>query len=132
MGLSAHVTLLYGQEAIKKMIDDIPAKMNAILEERQMNGPVSLAEMRDVVAESDRLKNMETTLAELAGTIKSQGASPPQEVETNIAPRFNLFDHPDKIRRCIPAGWEFPKLKVCRTHVCAVALRKRSGKDSCD
>ena len=116
-GLPAHTTLLYGQEAIMKKIDDIPAKMNAVLEERQMNGPVLLAEMRDVVTESDQLKNMERTLAELAGAIKNQGASPPQEVETNIAPRFNLFDHPDKIRRRIPSGWEFPKLKLEHMYV---------------
>ena len=116
-GLPAHVALLYGQEAIKKLIADIPATINAALEERQMNGPVSLAEMRDVVTESDRLKNMERTLVELAGAIKSQGASPSQEVETNIAPRFNLFDHPDKIRRRIPAGWEFPKLKLQHMYV---------------
>ena len=116
-GLPAHATLLYGQEAIKKMIDDIPAKMNAIVEDRQMNGPVSLTEMRDVVAKSHRLKNMETTLAELGGAIKSKGASSPQQVETNIAPRFNLFDDPDKIRRRIPAGWEFPNLKVEHMYV---------------
>ena len=115
-GLPAHVTLLYGQSKIKKKIDDLPAKMNALLEERQMNGPVSLAEMKDVVAESDRLKSIERTLSELAGAIKSQGA-PPQKVETKIAPRFNLFNHPDKIRRRIPEGWEFPKLKLQHMYV---------------
>ena len=28
------------------------------------------------------------------------------------APRFNLFDHPDRIRRRVPKDWEFPKLNL--------------------
>ena len=82
-----------------------------------MNGPVSLAELRDVVAESVRLKNMERRLAELAGAIKSRGASLPPEVPTSTAKRFNLFNHPDKIMRRIPAGWELPKLKLQHMYV---------------
>ena len=48
-GLPAHVALLYGQEGIKKKIDDISATINAVLQERQMNWPVSLAELEVTV-----------------------------------------------------------------------------------
>jgi len=121
-GLPAHVAVLYGMKKLEKKIDNIPKQIEGLLEERQMNGPVSLAEMRSLVTEAvSESVNCLTEKIEAALGSQRVAESNATNVSANTdaandqpsrAPRFNLFDHPDRIRRRVPKDWEFPKLNL--------------------
>ena len=74
-GLPPHVIELAKLTEIKACIDAIPQRVEEILENKQLNGPVSLAQMRRLVENSPAIKKMEEGMDRMACALENSQAS---------------------------------------------------------
>ena len=115
-GLPPHVLHLSKLQQLEDKVDKMPKKLEDMLEAKQMNGPVSLAQMKTIVATCPIVRRMEATMIRMEAVIESRGVSAePDQVADftgGIGTRFDLFDHPDGKKRRIPPSWEIPKIQL--------------------
>lgn len=114
-GLPPHVIQLNQMEQLKSICRAIPDKLEALLDRRQMNGPVSLEqirrEVRVVVETSPTMRKLEEAVALI---LRANELRSPAEEEADAAAtaamtqRYEKFPHPDGVRRRVPPGWKLP------------------------
>jgi hypothetical protein len=119
-GLPPHVMELAKLRSIEEKVDKVPdvtaAKIETLFESHQMNGPVSLTQMKKLVENSPTMKMMAAAVSRLE--VLAQERAPttePREVENftgGIGTRYDLFNHPGGIQRRIPPDWKIPMLSI--------------------
>ena len=62
-GLMPHHVQMNNEKRIEQKIDELPSKIEALLEDKQMNGTVSLSEMKKLAENSPPMRRVEQTIA---------------------------------------------------------------------
>jgi hypothetical protein len=111
-------------DAIPALINALPAKFEALLEEKQMNGPISMAQMRTLVETSPAMIRMEQRMDRTAARLEEY-----LNIAENRAPVgrnnssgsastvYEEFLHPNGLRRRIPPDWDWPNLLMRHAYV---------------
>jgi len=121
-GLPPHATQLHELREIKHLIQDwLPRYLEGMLEKRQMNGPVSLAQMRTMVAasvaQSPVICNLEQNMANLTSHIMRTAQSTSGNESSDVGSHYQLFQHADGKSRRVPPGWTIPGLSLQHMYV---------------
>ncbi len=74
-GLMPHHVQMNNEKRIELKIDNLPSKIEALLEDKQMDGPVSYAQMKKLVENSPAMKKMEETIARMEFMLKRRESS---------------------------------------------------------
>ncbi len=61
--LMPHHVMKNNEKRIEQKIDELPSKIEALLEDKQMNGPVSLSWMKKLAENSPAMRRVEQTIA---------------------------------------------------------------------
>ena len=130
-GLPAHVTILAEMRGVERNLDDLPKKLEQMLETRQMNGPVTLAQMRIMVNDNKRMKNIEENISLLTSIVKEGqfAGSQTDEITGGLGRKYEMFDHQDGLKRRVPPNWHFPKLLMQHMYIqwhCGNGVKKVS------
>jgi|Transcript_4726 hypothetical protein len=128
--MPCHVQL-NNQKRMEKKIDELPSRFERLLDERQMNGPITLAQMQKLVDRSPVVNGLVQTVNSMK--VMLEGRLPTADSTTvntqGARPKYDVFPHPDGKRRRIPDDWEFPKGTLQSTYVswhCGDPARKIS------
>ena len=77
-GLPSHILLLSKLKKLDLKMERLPQKLGTLLEARQMNDPVSLAQIRELVNDNDRIKKIEDALQDLTRLVLAGRSLPIQ------------------------------------------------------
>ena len=120
-GLPPHVLIFAQIQGVHKDVHAIPSKLESILDERQMAGPVSLAQIGRVVDESPQMRSMINDMAELKAMMQRRmpGAADGAVAGggntigmRNNALLYPQYGHTDGKTRRVPSTWTIPKLPI--------------------
>ncbi len=120
-GLPPHTLLLAEAKLQSKKIDDLIPKMQEMLDDRQMNGTVSVQQIKRIVDDSPTIKNIQSLLTELSANQQSLAVNNTTAAESGDVEmgegvgssiRFDLFQHPDSFPRHFPPGYSIPNCKI--------------------
>lgn len=118
-GLMPHHIQMNNQMRIEKKIDKLPERFEEILDERQMAGPVSLAQMQKLVDNSPVVKRLEQNVCKMSAMIESRygNEAAAESSQRRVGSNSRAFPHPDGTLRGIPVGWDFPTGTLQSTYV---------------
>lgn len=118
-GLMPHHIQMHNQMRIEKKIDELPKRFEELLDERQMAGPVSLAQMQKLVDNSPVVKRLEQNVCKMSAMIESRYGTETAAVSSQRQVDYNYrgFPHPDGTLRGIPVEWDFPTGTLQSTYV---------------
>lgn len=113
-GLPPHTIQMKYFEQISADIKNIVPQMEKILDNRQFNGQISLAQMKNIMNDSSAMARITTELSSLRKELRERTL--PQntfEVGENVSGialgNRVLYNHSDGILRRVPTTWKFPQ-----------------------
>jgi hypothetical protein len=116
--MPCHVQL-NNQMRMEKKIDELPSRFERLLDQRQMNGPVTYAQMQKLVDNSPVVNGLVQTVNSMRVMLEGR-LLPADSTSANsqgAVPKYHVFPHPDGKQRRIPVGWEFPKGTLQSTYI---------------
>ena len=124
-GLPPHVILYAYIKSLDVKIEDMPKKMEELLDRRQMAGPLSLDQIARAVENGSRITAMANDISALMtmvqeNTVRLAAAAPvPASVDVNqttqrpFARLHAQYKHStDGKYRRVPSSWQFPKISL--------------------
>ena len=110
-GIPPHIMNYRYFEEIKTILKNIPNELDAKLDARQMNGQVSLAQMKQMFEGGELMQSLARDIKSLKRTaLRAEG-----DEDGNREPRQKKFKwhvHGDGMQRRVPATWIFPMLAL--------------------
>jgi hypothetical protein len=124
-GLPPHVILYAYVKSLDLQIQDIPRKLEELLDRRQMAGPLPLEQIARAVENGPRIAAMAAGMTAMAEDIRALRTAAQNnstgEVTNNVDNRggndptarlHRQYRHPDGKERRVPVSWQIPKLTV--------------------
>lgn len=122
-GIPPHVMIYAYIKSLDVKVENMPQKIEEILDRRQMAGPLSLDQIATAVENGPRITAIANDIAALRRVIQENGVvrgNTDTQASTSVNPLTQQplarlqrqYQHPDgKVRR-VPPSWEFPKLSM--------------------
>jgi hypothetical protein len=117
-GIPPHVMLYAYIKNLDVQVQNIPKKMEELLDKRQMAGPLSLDQIARAVENGPRIAGIANDLAVLrrmmqGSSIVAQASAATNQTNQRTDARLHRqYSHPDGKHRRVPPSWTFPKLSL--------------------
>ena len=118
-GLPPHVMIFNEFQKQNKLILQLIPAFEEMLERHQMTGNVSASQIRNIAASNPTLKSLEASVAQLVARFEEQSrvnnanaALADDDGMGRVGGQFDVFDHPDGIRRHFPPEYILQNCKV--------------------
>ena len=113
-GLPPHTIQMKYFEQISADIKNIVPQMERILDNRQFNGQISLAQMKNIMNESSVIAGITSELSSLRKELRERTLLPntlevEEDVSGVIVGNRVLYNHSDGVLRRVPVSWKFPQ-----------------------
>jgi hypothetical protein len=126
-GLPPHIIISAYMRGMHEDILAIPAKIEEMLQQRQMAGPLSLAQIAERIENGPKMKAMQEDLAFLKNHLLNGGTGIHVAAGTSVGTRirpttrhnmrlFKEYHHNGNYRR-VPSTWKFPALPLQNMYV---------------
>lgn len=117
-GIPPHVIGFQYFEELKKLVSAIPGQFEQMLDERQFNGTISLAQMRNLIENGPTMQSIAADIATMRRMMRDANG-----LETNGSPniafednRARMYPHSDGSHRRVPEGWTFPHITLLQAY----------------
>ena len=116
-GLPPHVMIYAYIRGLEEKVQNIPSKIEEILDKQQMTGPLSLDQIAKAVENGQRISGIHNQMAALTRMLENNqftagGSDRHSTTHATNARLVRQYGHPDGKYRRVPSDWKFPMLHL--------------------